>query len=102
MIQRGTSHVIFEKLEIMKKIRQPHTIKLLEELMWVFEEYSRRSLLIETGAEVTWTNEPEFKRLMELTRKWLQAPIRINFSNRPISDKKERRRLRRLRRKNHG
>jgi uncharacterized membrane protein len=94
MIRRGTSHVLYDKVEVMQRVKRPLTVALLMDLMWMYEEFSRAELFRAQGVPVGWDNYPAFTRLMRQTKRWLSPPITLNFG--PVTDpERERKRLRR-------
>lgn len=92
MDRRGTNHVLLDSFEILKRIRKPGTVKLIENLMWFYEEHSRRKMMRETGAFEMWDwdDHPDFLKLMEQTRTWLQPPLTLDFGAANAKNRKRR------------
>ena len=81
MIYRGTSHALRDDLEIMKRLRRPVTIQLLQQLQWFYEARSRR-LLLEKEMDVPGLDSieiEEFRVLMDLLSKWMNPPLTLYF-----------------------
>ena len=99
MILRGTSHVILDDIELMKRVRRPATLRVLRQLMWLYETRSRRQIFEKMGVltdHIEAQELIEFCRLMNLTSAWLSQPLTVDFGK-PVSSKAARRRLRRER-----
>lgn len=87
MISRGESHVMYNKTEVMQRLKRPSTIEVLEQLMYFYDSHIRRkdfeSRKDEPGAAAMpgfYSGEMwELNRLIDLTRNWLQPVVRVNF-----------------------
>ena len=102
MQHRGTSHVLFTDLEIMKRIRRRDSVDVLRQLMELYEIRTRRQSFKEVGASmegILAIEMSEFTKLMDLTGQWLRQPLSLDFGgHEPNLTKAERRRRRKQRR----
>lgn len=114
MIERGTSHVLRSEHELLKRIKHPSTLRLLDQLQWFYEVKKYSELFDHPENLVNW-HQAEWAKAMELLRTWMQAPLTVNFTgyekteyargfpttsgSKTIITKKERRRQRREERK---
>ena len=105
MIHRGTSHVLRDDLEIMKKLRKPVTVQLLKQLQWFYEARSTRIMwgdIIDTEA-LNRIELQEFLEMVKLLEKWMTPPLTLNFGTHKVGVdpvKAARRKARRERKKN--
>jgi hypothetical protein len=98
MINRGTHHVIFDDVEIMKRLPKPTCLLVLRQLMWFYEERSRRILYQEANRGVSFgkiqmdgimsIELDEFNKLIEVCHKWLKPPLRIDFKEKQDETRK--------------
>jgi hypothetical protein len=59
-------------------------------MMWFYEEHSRRDLLKEMGAEISWDTKEEFQGLLKEMKHWLAQPIRLDFGGSNGKNRKKR------------
>lgn len=87
MIRRGESHVMYNKTEVMQRLKRASTIEVLEQLMYFYDSHLRRKEFESRKDEVGAASMPgfysgemwELNRLIELTKTWLQPPVLVNF-----------------------
>lgn len=83
MILRGESHVIRDRIELMKLIKKPLTVKILEQLQYLYDMRERRLLnqsyggIEMEGMEMGEVND--YLELMRLVKIWMSQPVRVNF-----------------------
>lgn len=105
MIQRGESHFIYDRDELMRLIRKPITIKVLEQLQYLYDLRERRLLCQSQGGiemeGMEMGEVSDYLELMKLVKAWLSQPVRVNFNgtNQSRRDANDRR-PRRLRKRN--
>ena len=102
--------------ELLKRIKHPSTLRLLDQLQW-FYEVKQYSELFENPENLVNWHQAEWAKAMELLAAWMRAPVVLNFTgyekteyartfpttpgggSRMVTTKKERRRQRREERK---
>lgn len=101
VINRGSHHVIFDDTELVKQIPKPVCLQVLRQLMWYYEERSRRQAYqqanrgyqfgrIQMEGIIT-IERAEFDKLMDLCSKWLRAPLRLDFTKEEKNETRKRR-----------
>lgn len=79
--------MMYNKTEVMKRLKRASTIEVLEQLMYFYDSHLRRKEFESRKDEVGAASMPgfysgemwELNRLIELTKTWLQPPVLVNF-----------------------
>lgn len=83
MILRGESHALRDPIELMARITQPSTVRLLQQLQELYDVRIMRQLSYEIDGDDTALVRLEFLAyvdLMDLLEEWMKQPVDINFS----------------------
>lgn len=96
-------HVIYNPLEIMKRVRKRSTVRLLDELQFLYDLRARRLMAAQDPTahvdSLVALEAEGYLMMMDSLRKWLQPPLTVNFSENLNEQKsKSRRRSNRKRR----
>ena len=82
MLFRGRSHVLFNDYDLIARIKNPATLKVLKQLQHYYEVRTRRVSFEESGAElsgITVQERHELSKLLSLCSVWMRQPIRVDF-----------------------
>ena len=82
MMTRGDGNCIWNRLEVMKRIKSKTTIDLLEQIQKFYEVRGQRIALEGSGAEMEYVEQAEreaYCQLLERIDLWMQAPTKVKF-----------------------